>query len=504
MQSNTLSKSKYVRGLQCHKSLWLLMKGDVTPEPHSELSKAIFDEGNKVGKKAQELFPGGKLVEYEGSDIDEKIAETKEWIASGESTIYEATFKFDDIVVMVDILTKGKNGWEFYEVKSAASVYNTSSEVKIKDIYVNDIAIQYYVLKGSGLDISSSFLVHINGQYVRQGPLEKEKLFSIVDLTEDTIDAQKGIVDELKTIREALGGDEPEIKIGVYCNEPHECEFKAHCWKDIPKDNTVFNINGLKSSKKFELYESGVTMFEDIRDNFSLSDNQRLQVEAELSGKETVDLEQINNFLNNLWYPLCFLDFETITQVVPEWDGIMPYKPIPFQYSIHFIKQEGDRPLHLDFLDEEYSDPRKKLIDSLIKHIPKEACILAWTDYEGRQIRNLAQQFPDCSSHLLNFDKNIIDLSIPFKEKYFYKKEMKGSYSIKKVLPALLGHSPYSEMDINEGLGASNSFKKLMSKKDLTPHDREKIKKDLKIYCKQDTQGMIDVLEHLTQISLNY
>ena len=115
----------------------------------------------------------------------------------------------------------------------------------------------------------------------------------------------------MKTIREALGGDEPEIKIGVYCNDPHECEFKAHCWKDIPKDNTVFNINGLKSSKKFELYESGVTMFEDIRDNFSLSDNQRLQVEAELSGKEIANLEQINNFLNNLYYPLYFLDFET-------------------------------------------------------------------------------------------------------------------------------------------------------------------------------------------------
>ena len=474
------------------------MEGEIKPTPTSDSKQEIFDEGNRVGEIAQKLFPGGKLIKYEGSDADEKIAKTKEWIASGESTIYEATFKFDDIVVMVDILTKGKNGWEFYEVKSAKNVYSTPP--KIKDIYVNDIAIQYYVLKGSGLDISSSFLVHINGQYVRQGPLEKEKLFSIVDLTEDTIDAQKGIVDELKTIRETLGGDEPEIKIGVYCNEPHECEFKAHCWKDIPKDNTVFNINGLKSSKKFELYESGVTMFEDVRDNFSLSDNQRLQVETELNGKEIVNLEQINNFLNNLWYPLCFLDFETLAQTVPEWDGISPYKDIPFQYSIHFIEQEGDRPLPLDFLAEENSDPRKKLIDSLIKHIPKEACILAWTDYEGRQIRNLAQQFPDYSSHLLNFDKNIIDLSIPFKEKYFYKKEMKGSYSIKKVLPALVaGDSAYSKMKINEGLDARNNFIKLSSIKDLT--QKEEIKKDLKIYCRQDTQSMINVLECLKAVA---
>jgi hypothetical protein len=501
MNSNSLSKSKYIRGIRCHKSLWLKMKGNIEPTPNSELLSSILEEGTRVGEIAQELFPGGKLIEFEGSGNDEKITRTNEWIASGETTIYEATFKFNDIVVMVDILTKGDNGWEFYEVKSVANVYNASSEVKIKEIYVNDIAIQYYVLKGSGLDISSSFLVHINNQYVRQGPLDKKKLFSIVDLTEDAIGTQSKIDDELGTVRKVLDGDEPEIDIGVHCSEPHECEFKAHCWKGIPKENTVFNISGLKASKKFELYKSGVTMFEDIPNNYSLSDNQRLQVEAELSGKETVDLEQINNFLKTLYYPLCFLDFETIRQVVPEWEGIMPYKPIPFQYSIHFIEKEGDSPKHLEFLYEENSDPRKSLIDKLIEHIPKGACILTWTDYEARQIRGLAQQFPDYSNRLLNFCENIIDLSIPFKEKYFYKKEMKGSYSIKKVLPALLGHSPYSEMDINEGLGASNNFIKLLSDKNLTQPEREKIKNDLKIYCKQDTQGMIDVLEYLKKIA---
>lgn len=120
-----------------------------------------------------------------------------------------------------------------------------------------------------------------------------------------------------------------------------------------------------------------------------------------------------------------------------------------------------------------FLDPRKILIDSLIKHIPKEACILAWTDYEGRQIRNLAQQFSDYSNHLLIFDKNIIDLSIPFKEKYFYKKEMKGSYSNKKVLAALVaGDSAYSKMKINEGLDARNNFTKLSSIKDLTQKRR--------------------------------
>ena len=100
MLSETLSKSRYLRGLQCHKSLWLLMKGEIKPTPTSDSKQEIFNEGNRVGEIAQKLFPGGKLIKYEGSDVDEKIAKTKEWIASGESTIYEATFKFDDIIKM--------------------------------------------------------------------------------------------------------------------------------------------------------------------------------------------------------------------------------------------------------------------------------------------------------------------------------------------------------------------------------------------------------------------
>jgi hypothetical protein len=112
---------------------------------------------------------------------------------------------------MVDILTKGRNGWEFYEAKSAAKVYkNKSTKVKkVKDVYIHDVAIQYYVLNGSGLDISSAFLVHINNQYVRQGPLEVDKLFSFADLTETAIEAQNEVVNKLGTIRKILNEGEP-------------------------------------------------------------------------------------------------------------------------------------------------------------------------------------------------------------------------------------------------------------------------------------------------------
>ena len=92
----------------------------------------------------------------------------------------------------------------------------------------------------------------------------------------------------------------------------------------------------------------------------------------------------------------------------------------------------------------------------------------------------------------MNIHDNVIDLMIPFQKKHYYKKEMKGRYSIKAVLPALTSDSPYSKMGINEGMEASNNYKNLPSITDSII--REKIKEDLKVYCKQDTQSMVDIL----------
>ena len=183
---------------------------------------------------------------------------------------------------MVDILNKGKNGWDFYEVKSATDIYKDPL-LNVKDVYVKDVAIQYYVLKGSGLDIASAFLVHIDNKYVRKGPLEVNKLFAKRELTDEVVEMQQEVIGELGAIRKTLGGNEPAIDIGVHCDKPYECDFKAHCWpEEILNGYSIFNISGLSSSKKFELYKSGVIKLVDVPDDFPLSDNQRFQVETEL------------------------------------------------------------------------------------------------------------------------------------------------------------------------------------------------------------------------------
>jgi hypothetical protein len=500
MSEISLSKSQFTRGLQCHKSLWLLKDGTIKPKTPSETLQTIFDEGTRVGEEAQKLFPGGKGIRFKGSTFDERIELTRKYIASGVSTIYEATFNFDDIWVMVDILHQGENGWEIYEVKSASDVYRKKEAGGVKNVYLNDLAIQYYVLKGSGLDILSASLIHINSKYVRDGTLEIDQLFSVFDLTETVVDSQIDISEQLSKIRKALNDDQPKIEIGTHCNKPYQCDFKNHCWPDeILKGYSVFNISGLKVSKKFELYASGILEVKDTPNNFLHTDNQKLQVEVEKTGNTIIDQRGINKFLEQLYYPLYFLDFETFQQTIPEWDCVSPYQQIPFQYSIHYIEEDGGELFHLEFLATEGFDPRKSLAEKLVQDIPREVCVLAYNcGFEKSVIQKLAELYPEHSEHLMDIHDNALDLMIPFQKKHYYTREMQGSYSLKKVLPALVPDSSYEGMEIADGRQASSQYIELGSIDNIDK--KETIKSDLLKYCKQDTHSMVDVLECLKKV----
>ena len=222
-----LSKSLYIKGLQCHKALWLYKNSPELKSKHSAAQLAAFDNGTDVGIVAQGLFPEGIEVPYSGLTHAEQLARTQELIAYGTTTIYEATFSFDNVLVKVDILHRGETGWEIYEVKSST---------ECKDVYLNDIAVQQYVVTGSGLPITRACLIHINTHYVRHGDIEVEKLFSILDMTEKVLVREADVPVQLMAMRKALGQDMPDIESGPHCEKPYPCDFKGHCWSRIPAD----------------------------------------------------------------------------------------------------------------------------------------------------------------------------------------------------------------------------------------------------------------------------
>ncbi|MDC1459914.1 DUF2779 domain-containing protein, partial [Flavobacteriaceae bacterium] len=139
-------------------------------DPASPTLQAVFDQGNKIGKLAQSLFPGG--VDATPSShfrMMESVVKTKEFLKNRESIIYEATFVFNEVLVALDILVKDKGGWKAYEVKSSTSVSET---------YIKDAAIQYYTIINSGIDLIDIYIVYINNQYVLEGDLDVNQLFT--------------------------------------------------------------------------------------------------------------------------------------------------------------------------------------------------------------------------------------------------------------------------------------------------------------------------------------
>ena len=489
----TLSKSLYIRGLQCEKSLWLKKKKPEVLQASDDGAQAVFDTGTSVGELACELFSGGERIEYTGN-FSSQIAKTKELMGRGAKVIYEATFCFDGILVMVDILRIGKDGLIINEVKSSTSV---------KEVYIDDSAIQYYVLSSLGYKVSVANIIHIDNSYVRGEKLELEKFFHAEDVTEQVKQKQADIPQILSKFDEILSKDtEPEVDIGPQCSDPYTCDAWEYCWRKqrgIP-EYSIFDISRLRSDKKFELYKSVVLKFEDIKELDKFNASQQIQIRSELSKEQIIDKEAIKEFLETLSYPLYHLDFETFQQAVPEFIGLSPYEQIPFQFSIH--KDDGKGNLeHFEFLAEVGADPRYELALNLIKFIPQDACVLAYNmSFEKRVIRRLAEIYPQISNELMAIHSNIKDLMAPFVSKSYYHPKMRGSYSIKYVLPALVPEfeSAYKDLNlIHHGGEAMQAYEAMAY---MPAKERNAYKKALLAYCKLDTLAMVKVLEKLREV----
>lgn len=158
---------------------------------------------------------------------------------------------------------------------------------------------------------------------------------------------------------------------------------------------------------------------------------------------------------------------------------------------------------HTEFLAEINTDPRRDLAKQLVEDIPKNTCVIAYNcSFEKMVIKKLASLYPDLKEHLMNIHANIKDLMIPFKNRYYYTKEMKGSYSIKYVLPALFPNEPsldYHNLEgIHNGSEAMNSFREL---KNMTKEEQIKIRENLLKYCELDTYAMVKVYEKLKEVT---
>ncbi len=485
-----LSKSRYCKGLQCPKILW--MDKYMPDKAEDVLPESVMATGNMVGDLARRYYGSFDLVEF---DFDKEVMakKTRQFMEAGSENIAEAAFYVDGLYCAVDILHRNGDGFDIVEVKSSTHV---------TDIYVEDMAFQYYVLTRCGINVKKVCNMHLNSSYVRHGGLELDKLFTLEDYT-DTVKEKYGEVEEhIKAIREYVDTEEePERDIDLYCENPYACAYYSYCSRHLP-EQSVFDIRRLYASKKYELYHEGIVSFKDIVEKKpDLSEKQMKQVETDYYDRpDEIDPPKIREFLETLTYPLYHLDFETFQQAIPEYDGLSPYSQIPFQYSLH-IEQENGSLEHREFLAKEGTDPRRAIAESLCRDFPTDVCVLAYNmSFERGVLQRLADFFPDLSEHLLAIRENIHDLMIPFQQQHYYSKAMQGSYSIKYVLPALCPGDP--ELDYHALEGVHNGSEASATFADMPNHSPEEIavmRENLLKYCCLDTLAMVKVLEKLKE-----
>jgi len=493
-----ISKSRYTLFRQCPKALWLKTYKPELIVINDSLQQR-FQSGSAVGDLAMGLF--GEFVEVTSYTSDGKVDlsrmadYTQKYIAAGVDVICEASFFYEGGYCAVDILKKENGGYAIYEVKSS-----TDSD---KEVYAQDVAYQKYVLSHCGINVTGTYLVCIDSDYVLEGELDIHGLFQVQDISEAVAQEYPLVASQVATAKKMLSkmDVEPDVDLDVHCHKPYDCAFWQYCSRHLPKQS-VFNLYRMNFDKKIAHYQQGVITYEQLQ-NEELNEKQRMQVECSLNDTIYINKVEIARFLDTLSYPLYFLDFETMQPVIPDFQGTHPYQQIPFQYSLHYIEEPDGELKHKEFLGLSGEDPRRALAEQLCKDIPMNVCTTAYNKaFECTRLKELAEIFPDLSEHLLNIRNHIIDLLIPFQSGWYYVPAMGGSFSIKSVLPALFPNDP--ELDyhnlqgsVHNGSEAMNIFPKII---DMLPEEQQSARQSLLKYCELDTYAMVKVWQKLKEV----
>jgi hypothetical protein len=487
--SPSLSKSRFAAGLQCLKRLYFECFSRDLADAVTPQQQALFDGGTVVGELARDRFGPGLLIAEPYFEHTVAVQHTKEAMENDEiRTLFEAAFSFEGINIRADILTKNDDGsLDLIEVKSSTSY---------KPEHLPDIAIQQYVIEGLGYFVRKAGLMHIDNTYVYTGgDYDLERLFTVEDASAQAQTyASSEARGQLTEMWNVLGSStEPAIATGPHCTKPYVCSFYRHCHPaELPHAVNQLPSVSVKLLNNFK--SAGIREISDIPTGFQgLTDRQLRVRDAVVTGKpyESGDLQTA---LNDVTYPIHFLDFETISPALPLYVGTRPYRQIPFQWSIHTLDSTGGL-RHVEYLHNAADDPRETLALEMLEALDDRGSIVVYTGFEEARIKELADALPKHRGSLLDLCGRIFDLHKVLSANYYHP-EFHGSWSIKSVLPALIPNLGYADLDIKDGTLASLSFGQMISP-ETSEEEKAQIRESLLAYCKRDTEAMVEIYRQL-------
>lgn len=483
----SLSKSRILSHRQCPKRLYLQTFRPELAEDSFDSDQA-FAIGHEVGELARRQFANGLLIGHD-ADLKAALAQTREALEfKPKRPLFEPTFEHHGVLVRADLLLPDKRGHRLVEVKSSA---------KMKPHYLEDCAIQAWVIESTGHNLKRVKLAHIDTGFVYPGNDDYDGLLREQDITRDVRAMANDVPNWIRACRKTLDGPEPKIEVGDQCDKPYACPFLSYCLGPQPK----YPVSTLSRGGKLvsQLLADGITDLRDVPLDRLKNPIHLRQVRTVKRRKAELDPAAREVFAG-LPFPRFYVDFETIFPAVPVWPGTRPYHHVPFQWSCH-IELANGKLEHREFLGLPPEAPMRRFATSLIEVLGKaeKSPIFVYNrGFEGSRLRELALMYPDLAAKLKKIEKRLVDLW-PVARAHYYHPDMHGSWSIKDVLPTIAPELDYEDLNIvQHGGAAMDAYRELLAPE--TPAKRkQQLIEALRSYCELDTLAMVRLARFLEQ-----
>ena len=479
-----LSKSRVLAGRQCPKRLWLAVNRPELRVITSDVQRR-FRQGHRLNDVVHGLMPDGVLI-GPGMALGDALTVTRRHLdRTPDQPLFEGTFSRHRVLIRADVFRQKDGAWRLTEVKSST---------RVKPYHLLDCAIQTWVIREAGYAVEQTLLAHVDTKFTYAGDGDYAGLLKAVDVTEDVETLLPEVPDWVAQCLAALAGQEPTIDIGPQCTDPFACPFLDHCSPPLPGYPVTDLPNGGRIVDL--LLAEGIG---DVRDipagRLSKPLHERVRL-ATVTREPFLD-PALADTLRALPHPRHYLDFETTQFVVPIWAGTHPYEQLPFQWSCHSEVADGTL-RHQEFLDTSGGPPMRRCAQALIAALGQTGPILTYSAFERTVINRLAARFPDLRETLHALTHRIVDL-LPLVRAHYYHPDMRGSFSIKAVLPTVAPHLSYAGLgEVKDGVAAQAAFEEAIDA-GTEASRRERLEQQLLAYCALDTLAMVELVRTLSR-----
>jgi len=497
MNKHNISKSDFLKFYECKSYFWFYKnRKEVLSEKQLDpFAERLIEQGQRVESKARELFPEGIMVHtYQ----EEAVADTKSLIEEGAKTIFQASFLYDGLFIMSDVLVWNEmyNGWDLIEVKSSS----TADGGKKKEHHLIDTTFQKIVLDATGHKVVNVYLIELNKEFIKNGYIDLNDLFIQTEITTEILDLEKVILADIQHAKNNLQAVQPTSCECRYNGRSRHCAAFNYLYPDTP-DYSVYDFTAIGNSKKklATLVDEGVIDINDVTEEHDLTEKHRNQWRVHIYDEVILDKDLLQKEFDALEFPIYFLDYETLPLAIPEYDGTYPYQQTVIQYSLHILQKDGNIE-HKEYIHRDKTSPQKVIAEKLREDIGDVGSVIVWNKgFEAKCNKDLAAINPELSNFLLDVNGRIYDLMEVVRNHKYLHKDFKGKYSIKTVLPVMCPELDYSELEVSNGSQAVTVYENLIFG-NHTPEQKEQAFKDLLEYCKLDTWAMVRIYEELNKL----